>query len=52
MILLTLARRIAARPSLGGCFRVRLRSVYGMEHEISGEYLKVVNPKLLSMSWH
>jgi uncharacterized protein YndB with AHSA1/START domain len=36
---------------VGGRFRVRFRMLDGTEHESSGEYLEVVKPKRLSMSW-
>jgi uncharacterized protein YndB with AHSA1/START domain len=35
----------------GGRFRVRFRMVDGTEHESTGEYLEVVEPKRLVMSW-
>jgi uncharacterized protein YndB with AHSA1/START domain len=36
---------------VGGKFRVRFRTLDGTEHESSGEYLEVVNPARLAMSW-
>src|SRR3979490_1204476 len=39
-------------PQVGGRFRVRFRMLDGSEHESSGEYLEVVKPERLSMSWH
>jgi uncharacterized protein YndB with AHSA1/START domain len=36
---------------VGGRFRVRFRMLDGSEHESSGEYLEVVRPKRLAMSW-
>ena len=36
---------------VGGRFRVRFRMLDGSEHESSGEYLEVVRPERLSMSW-
>jgi uncharacterized protein YndB with AHSA1/START domain len=36
---------------VGGRFRVRFRTLDGLEHESSGEYLVVDPPKLLAMSW-
>src|SRR3954449_12387823 len=41
----------AADPQGGGGFRVRFRMLDGTEHESSGEYLEVVKPERLSMSW-
>jgi uncharacterized protein YndB with AHSA1/START domain len=38
-------------PHVGGRFRVRFRMLDGSEHESSGEYLEVVRPERLSMSW-
>ena len=35
----------------GGRFRVRFRLLDGSEHESTGEYLDVVEPKRLVMSW-
>ena len=36
---------------VGGRFRVRFRTLDGLEHESSGEYLEIVNPARLAMSW-
>ena len=36
---------------VGGRFRVRFRSLDGNEHESSGEYLEIIKPKRLAMSW-
>jgi uncharacterized protein YndB with AHSA1/START domain len=36
---------------VGGRFRVRFRTLDGSEHESSGEYLEVVRPTRLAMSW-
>jgi uncharacterized protein YndB with AHSA1/START domain len=36
---------------IGGRFRVRFRMVDGTEHESTGEYLEIVEPKRLVMSW-
>jgi uncharacterized protein YndB with AHSA1/START domain len=36
---------------VGGRFRVRFRTLDGIEHESSGEYLEVVRPQRLAMSW-
>jgi uncharacterized protein YndB with AHSA1/START domain len=36
---------------IGGRFRVRFRSLDGIEHESSGEYLEIVRPERLAMSW-
>jgi uncharacterized protein YndB with AHSA1/START domain len=38
-------------PRIGGRFRVRFRTLDGSEHESSGEYLEVVRPERLAMSW-
>jgi uncharacterized protein YndB with AHSA1/START domain len=38
-------------PRVGGRFRVRFRNPDGSEHESTGEYLEVVKPERLSMSW-
>jgi uncharacterized protein YndB with AHSA1/START domain len=38
-------------PRAGGQFRVRFRMLDGSEHESSGEYLEVVKPERLSMTW-
>jgi uncharacterized protein YndB with AHSA1/START domain len=36
---------------VGGRFRVRFRTLDGSEHESTGEYLEIVAPKRLVMSW-
>ena len=36
---------------VGGRYRVRFRMLDGSEHESSGEYLEVVWPNRLAMSW-
>ena len=36
---------------VGGRFRVRFRTLDGLEHECSGEYLEVVRPQRLAMTW-
>jgi uncharacterized protein YndB with AHSA1/START domain len=36
---------------IGGRFRVRFRMVDGTEHESTGEYLEIAEPKRLVMSW-
>ena len=36
---------------VGGRFRVRFRTLDGLEHESSGSYLEIVRPKRLAMSW-
>ena len=36
---------------VGGRFRVRFRMLDGSEHESSGEYLEVVRPERLAMTW-
>jgi uncharacterized protein YndB with AHSA1/START domain len=36
---------------VGGRFRVRFRMLDGSEHESSGEYLEMVSPERLTMSW-
>ena len=36
---------------VGGRFRVRFRMLDGSEHEAGGEYLEVVVPSRLAMSW-
>src|SRR6202140_390071 len=38
-------------PRVGGRFRVRFRMLDGSEHESSGEYIEVVRPERLAMSW-
>ena len=36
---------------VGGSFRVRFRMLDGTEHESTGEYLELVAPKRVVMSW-
>ena len=36
---------------VGGRFRVRFRMLDGSEHESSGEYLEILRPERLAMSW-
>jgi uncharacterized protein YndB with AHSA1/START domain len=36
---------------VGGRYRVRFRMLDGTEHESSGEYLEVVRPDRVAMSW-
>jgi uncharacterized protein YndB with AHSA1/START domain len=36
---------------VGGRYRVRFRMLDGSEHESSGEYLEVVRPQRLAMTW-
>jgi uncharacterized protein YndB with AHSA1/START domain len=36
---------------IGGHFRVRFRTLDGLEHESSGKYLEVIRPQRLAMSW-
>ena len=36
---------------VGGRFRVRFRTLDGLEHECSGEYLEVARPQRLAMTW-
>jgi uncharacterized protein YndB with AHSA1/START domain len=38
-------------PRKGGRYRVRFRKLDGTEHECSGEYLDVIWPERLVMSW-
>ncbi len=38
-------------PRAGGQFRVRFRTLDGSEHETQGEYLDVLEPRRLIMSW-
>jgi uncharacterized protein YndB with AHSA1/START domain len=40
-----------ADARVGGRFRARFRMLDGSEHECSGEYLEVVRPERLSMTW-
>lgn len=36
---------------VGGRFRIRFRTLNGLEHECSGEYLQVARPRRLAMTW-
>lgn len=36
---------------VGGAFRVRFQTLDGLQHEACGEYLEVVPPRRLVMSW-
>lgn len=36
---------------VGGRFRVRFRTLDGLEHESSSEYREIVRPRRLAMSW-
>jgi uncharacterized protein YndB with AHSA1/START domain len=38
-------------PRVGGAFRVRFQTLDGLQHEACGEYLEVVPPRRLVMSW-
>ncbi len=38
-------------PRVGGRYRVRFRMLDGTEHESSGEFLEVVPPERVVMSW-
>ena len=40
-----------ADPRKGGRYRLRFRMLDGKEHESSGEFLEVVPPKRVVMSW-
>lgn len=40
-----------ADPRVGGRFRVRFRRLDGSEHESSGEFLEIVRPTRVVMSW-
>ena len=44
---------LAARANVrvGGLFRVRFRTEDGMEHECAGEFLEIVRPERIVMSW-
>lgn len=41
----------AADPRVGGHFRVRFRTADGMEHECTGEFLEIIKPERIVMSW-
>lgn len=38
-------------PRVGGRYRVRFRMLDGTEHESSGEFLEIVRPEHVVMSW-
>jgi uncharacterized protein YndB with AHSA1/START domain len=38
-------------PRVGGAYRVRFRTLDGREHEACGEFLEVVPPRRVVMSW-
>jgi uncharacterized protein YndB with AHSA1/START domain len=38
-------------PRVGGRYRVRFRLLAGTEHESSGEFLEIVRPERVVMSW-
>jgi uncharacterized protein YndB with AHSA1/START domain len=38
-------------PRVGGRYRVRFRMLDGSEHESSGEFLEIVRPEHIVMSW-
>ena len=40
-----------ADPRKGGRYRVRFRKLDGTEHESSGEFLEIVRPERVVMSW-
>ncbi len=40
-----------ADPRVGGRFQVRFRTLDGREHECAGEFLEIVRPERLVMSW-
>jgi uncharacterized protein YndB with AHSA1/START domain len=40
-----------ADPRVGGHYRVRFRMVDSSEHESSGEFLEIVRPERVVMSW-
>ncbi len=40
-----------ADAQVAGSFRVRFRSVDGLEHECAGEFLEIERPKRVVMSW-
>jgi uncharacterized protein YndB with AHSA1/START domain len=40
-----------ADPRVGGRYRVRFRMLDGTEHESSGEFLEIVRPERVLMSW-
>jgi uncharacterized protein YndB with AHSA1/START domain len=38
-------------PRVGGRFQVRFRTQDGLEHECAGEFLEIVKPERIVMSW-
>lgn len=38
-------------PRVGGRYRVRFRTLDGLEHESNGEFLEIVRPEHVVMSW-
>jgi uncharacterized protein YndB with AHSA1/START domain len=38
-------------PRVGGRYRLRFRMLDGTEHESSGEFLEIVRPEHVAMSW-
>ena len=38
-------------PRVGGRFQVRFRTKDGLEHECAGQFLEVVRPERIVMSW-
>jgi uncharacterized protein YndB with AHSA1/START domain len=38
-------------PRIGGRYRLRFRMLDGSEHETSGEFLEIVRPERVAMSW-
>ncbi|HEY3786274.1 MAG TPA: SRPBCC domain-containing protein [Steroidobacteraceae bacterium] len=43
--------RAEADPRKGGRYRVRFRTLAGTEHESSGEFLEIVRPERVVLSW-
>jgi len=41
----------AADPRVGGRFQVRFRTQDGLEHECAGQFLEIVRPERIVMSW-
>ena len=39
-------------PRVGGSYRLRFRTLPGAEHECSGEFLEIVRPQLVVLSWN
>jgi uncharacterized protein YndB with AHSA1/START domain len=40
-----------ADPRVGGRFQVRFRTLDGLEHECAGQFLEMVRPERIVMSW-